>query len=283
MQFQVNSRRLGEQRCSILSSMTTKQEPTESKQKSRLLPLAQLPRMFVSRRWWWTTLLVLIGMGVTIRLGIWQLDRLQQRRARNTEFVAQINTAPLELDGWYLPNAAEDLQDRPARAEGSFDFSQQIVLVQQNYEGRPGVHLVAPFVVGDGDAAVLVDRGWIPAHEVESGDLGPFNDAGQYTVAGSLQQSQILSRGRETIVDGPQEEWYRIDIDAIQQQVPYRLLPVYLLEEPPAEIQEQLPYRVIADIDLTEGPHLGYAIQWFLFCLILVVGYAQFVRMRSGK
>ncbi len=37
-------------------------------------------QLFFSRRWWWTTLLVIAGAAVCVRLGIWQLDRLHQRR-----------------------------------------------------------------------------------------------------------------------------------------------------------------------------------------------------------
>jgi surfeit locus 1 family protein len=263
--------------------MGASQETTEAKEKASPAPLTHLPRLFVSRRWWWVTILVLVGMAVTFRLGIWQLDRLQQRRARNTEYVEQINAAPMVLDGIQLPAGADELRDRPAVSEGRFDFTEQVVLVQQNYEGRPGVHLVAPFVIDGSDEAILVNRGWIPAHEADTGDLGRFGDPGQDTVHGSLQPSQTLYGGRESDDEGSRQEWYRIDIEAIQRQIPYELLSVFLMEEPPAEIQEQLPYRVEPDIELSDGPHLGYAIQWFLFCLMLAVGYAYFVRTRSAN
>jgi surfeit locus 1 family protein len=220
-------------------------------------------------------------MGLTIRLGIWQLDRLQQRRQHNTELVERINAPPLEMDGSMLPFNPEDVRDRLARSEGRFDYSEQIVLVQQNFEGRPGAHLVAPFLIGGSDNAVLVDRGWIPAHEVEVGDFSRFDDPGQKSVLGSMQMSQTLSRGRKTEVEGRQQEWYRIDIEAIQNQMRYQLLPIYLLEKPPAEIQELLPLKVEVDLDLTEGAHLGYAIQWFLFSMILAVGYVYLVKTRT--
>lgn len=263
--------------------MTASQESNDSGEKPARVPLANLPRLFVSRRWWWTTLLVLVGISVTMRLGFWQLDRLQQKRARNTEFIEQVTAPPLVLEGSPLPGETSDLRDLPAEAEGRFDYSNQLVLMQQNYEGRPGAHLVTPFVIEGGNRAVLVDRGWIPAHELDTDDLGRFNVPGQETVSGYMQPSQTLSRARATPVDGTQEAWYRIDIEAIQEQMPYELLPVYLLEEPAADIQEQLPFRVEPEIDLTEGPHLGYAIQWFLFTIMLAVGYARFVSVRGAK
>ena len=47
-----------------------------------------LMRLF-SRRWIFATILVLIAMGVMVRLGIWQLNRLEQRRAFNERVLAQ--------------------------------------------------------------------------------------------------------------------------------------------------------------------------------------------------
>jgi surfeit locus 1 family protein len=261
--------------------MSASQEKIETKEKKGQASLTQLPRLFVSRRWWWMTILVVVGIVITFRLGIWQLDRLQQRRARNTEYIEQISAYPLVLDGAPLPVSPNEMRDRPALVEGQFDFEEQIILVQQNYEGRPGAHLVAPFIVDGSETAVLVDRGWVPAHEIEAGDLRRFSDTSQDTVEGSLQPSHTLSRGRESEIEGPQIEWYRIDIESIQDQVPYKLLPVYLMEKPAASIQDELPYKVEPEIDLSEGSHLGYAIQWFFFCSMLLVGYSYFVKTRS--
>lgn len=261
--------------------MSSQQEPNKAEEKTQPAPLSRLPRLFVSRRWWWVSLLVIGGMLITFRLGIWQLDRLQQRQAENAEYIEQTKAAPLVLDGLPLAHEASDLKDRAAMVDGYFDFSEQIVLVQQNYQGRPGGHLVAPFIIAGGDEAILVNRGWIPAHEIETGEFEPFSDPDQGTVQGSLQPSQTLSRGRETEVEGRQQEWYRIDIAAIQEQVPYELAPIFLLEKPPSGVQEELPIREEPEIDLSDGPHLGYAIQWFFFCTILGIGYTYFVRTRS--
>ena len=41
------------------------------------------PTRLFSRRWIPATILVIVGMMITARLGIWQLDRLEQRRAFN--------------------------------------------------------------------------------------------------------------------------------------------------------------------------------------------------------
>jgi surfeit locus 1 family protein len=76
--------------------------------------------------------------------------------------------------------------------------------------------------------------------------------------------------------------WYRMDIEAIQAQMPYKLLPVYV-KQAPEEGNQQLPLRAEREVDLSEGPHLGYAIQWFLFSTILGVMYIALVNKGLPK
>ena len=251
--------------------------------KTANVPISRLPRTFFNRRWWWATLLVLVLMAVFARLGIWQLSRLEQRRASNEAYLAQISQSPLALSDAFLTVDPEELVDRTGVAQGRYDHAKQIVLTQQSWLGRPGAHLVTPLVLADGETAVLVDRGWIPAADVETGDLSRFDEPGSLSLEGVVQPSQTLSGGRQSEVDGPRQQWYRIDVEAIQRQMPYRLLPFFLLQTPPEGVQDVLPYRVAAEIDLSEGPHLGYAIQWFLFAAVLAVGYARFVSTHDGR
>jgi surfeit locus 1 family protein len=49
------------------------------------------------------------------------------------------------------------------------------------------------------------------------------------------------------------------------------------IKQAPAEDNQQPPLRSEREVDLSEGPHLGYAIQWFLFSAILGVMYVALV------
>jgi surfeit locus 1 family protein len=155
----------------------------------------------------------------------------------------------------------------------------------------PGAHLVVPLVLTGTDQAVLVDRGWVPFDDVQSDRWQQYDDPrGPVTITGRVQPSQILpGRAAEqagsnpTSPQQPEAEWYRIDIDAIQGQLPYRLLPVYLLEAPGPEGNIALPYRIEPEVDLSEGPHLGYALQWFAFAIVAGVVYIGALRSRLRK
>jgi surfeit locus 1 family protein len=247
------------------------------------VPVSRLPRTFFNRRWWWATLLVIILVAIFIRLGFWQLSRRQERLAANAAYIAQISQSPVPLDSSYLAADPEELNNRAATAQGRYDHEQQILLTQQFWLGRPGAHLLTPLVFADGQTAVLVDRGWIPAVEAEQEDLSQFDEPGPQSIEGIVQRSQLLPGGRTIEVDEAQLRWYRVEIGAIQKQMSYRLLPFYLAQAPPEGVQEELPYRITVDYDLSEGPHLGYAIQWFLFATVLVIGYARFVSTQEGR
>jgi surfeit locus 1 family protein len=237
-----------------------------------------------SRQWWWVTLLILAAMMVLARLGFWQLDRLQQRRAANAVLSATLAASPLDLSGSKTLTYSTGLKNRQAMATGAYDFDRQIILIVQNWQGRAGVHLITPLVFADGETAVLVDRGWIPEADNNPAGYAKYDVPGPVTIEGFVALSQALPGGSETapLQSGGsettplQKDWYRVDVAAIGRQMPYDLLPFFVLQA--AEDNSQLPFRTDPEIDLSEGSHLGYAFQWFVFSLGLGIGYGLYVR-----
>jgi surfeit locus 1 family protein len=247
----------------------------------------QLPAIttFFNRQWWWTTLLVLAGIGLLVRLGLWQLDRLEQRRTENTQIVQQLGLPPIDLANEPLPADLTALKHRQAQVTGEYDLSHQIALVHQNWMNTPGFHLVTPLLIEGTSQAVLVDRGWLPAAQLDTENWTQYKAEGPVVITGYIQLSQTVenSNSSDEPVDQLQREWYRVDVDAIEAQLPYELLPVYLQQIPADEGSERLPYRTALDADLSEGNHLSYAIQWFIFATILAFGYVYFVGKRSDE
>jgi surfeit locus 1 family protein len=239
--------------------------------------VGQIVQALFSRKWWWVTFLVLVLMGVLARLGFWQLDRLDQRRAKNAIVAAALTASPVDLFEEDLTDDLAALRDRQVALSGEYDLDNQLVLKIQNWEGRAGAHLITPLLRADGEMAVLVDRGWIPEAENNAVDRSKYDVSGPVKVEGYVAMSQAL-RGRESSVPvEPVTEWYRIDIASIQPQMPYELLPIYVVQAP-EDIQQDLPYRTAQEIDLSEGSHLGYAVQWFIFSLGLGTAYVVYVR-----
>src|SRR5207247_263910 len=101
----------------------------------------------------------LLVAAICVRLGVWQLDRLHERRQRNALLLAARARPPLEIDG-SLP--ADSARDRRLVARGVYDYAHERLWHGRSYEGVPGVDLVTPLRLAGG-AAVLVDRGWAPS------------------------------------------------------------------------------------------------------------------------
>jgi surfeit locus 1 family protein len=76
------------------------------------------------------------------------------------------------------------------------------------------------------------------------------------------------------------EVWNNADLTQIARQIPYPVLPVYIQPEVDAnDTEPPIPFQ--PTIELTEGPHFGYALQWFTFATILFFGYPFFLRKQE--
>ncbi|MFN8442152.1 MAG: SURF1 family protein [Caldilineaceae bacterium] len=244
----------------------------------------KLVKTIVNRKWWWQTLLVLVGMVILAELGFWQLDRLAQRRAFNARLIAQWDQQPFDLNQEDLPADVVDLEWRRVKAQGQFDYEHQIILTNQpRDDGSTGVMLVTPLILAD-NRAVLVARGWVPYGQSGDNNWRQYDEPSAASVVGLIQESHTLP---ETPISTTfQSDWYRVDIPAIQHQMPYPLLPAFLMQLPePGRKMDALPLREIpAYVQMPdEGNHLSYAIQWFMFAVIFGFGYLQFVRTQEMK
>lgn len=228
--------------------------------------------------------LVLMMAALCVRLGFWQLDRLEQRRARNAAVRTAQAQRPLPLDAAAFAAASADpaaFAWRPVEAAGTFHHAGDLLLRSRGRDGRPGVHLVSPLVLADG-RVVMVNRGWLPAADAATANAAAFRTRGPVRVAGVLQPMQasadrgLPAEGRA----GGDSTWRRIDLAVARERSPGAVLPLYLQRLPsPADppsppLAEPLP-------ELSEGNHLSYAVQWFSFAAIAVVGLAILIRKRA--
>lgn len=239
--------------------------------------MTEMLKLFFAKHYRLTTLLVIIACGVMVRLGFWQLDRLAQRQALNAEITQKLAAPPLVLSGAAVTDDPKRLKFRPATVRGIFDHSQEVVLQGQSWQGQPGVHLITPLMIEGGNQAVLVDRGWIPTEAASPEQRRSFATKGVVEVSGLIQLSQ--PRPNAPPWQAPELTIFRVDIERLQNQMPYPLLPLFIVQSSQPS-QSELPYQREPDLDLSNGPHLGYAIQWFAFALILAVGYVKLTRQQ---
>jgi surfeit locus 1 family protein len=236
---------------------------------------------FVRRpRWLAGHLLALLAIVVFVNMGLWQIRRLHERQAFN-QILTTRTTAPAQTIDELLAEYGSDqdaLELRSVVVDGEYNVTDEVILLAQSYNGLSGHHVLTPLELGDG-RAVIVDRGWVPIDLDKPGETAFLPPSGPVEVHGVLRKTQV--RGRFGPVDpanGLLSQIARVDIARLDQQTKSKLVPVYieLTAQDPAQPGE-LP-AVVPLPQPSEGPHRGYAIQWFLFTAVVVVGYPILLR-----
>jgi len=221
-----------------------------------------------------STILVIFGVFVLVRLGLWQLDRLEWRRGFNAHYLSQISLPELDLNQNKKEPFLLTSEYRKSFASGKFDFSHQVYLQNQVFQNTPGYHVLTPFVLTNSSSAVMVDRGWISMDDLEHiKDIDNLSkNVNQiHGVIRIGETKNSYGRDPDALRDDDSQFWLLVNLAKLQKQVPYDLLPVYIyLETSPVD---GLPYAEEIEIEITEGPHFGYAMQWFFFASLLGFGF----------
>jgi surfeit locus 1 family protein len=235
-------------------------------------------RSLLTPRWIAATLVVVVVAFAFANLGFWQLRRLEERRLQNTISASRFQDASLEAEQ-LIPSMAGDpegLRWRRALATGEFRPEDEVLIRSQVQFGTAGFHVITPLVLSDG-SAILVNRGWVPLEL----DQVPVSQApppsGTVTVEGWLEPTQVRrALGPADPDTGRLTAMNRVDVERIQEQVDLDLAPMYMVAI--GEQGNELPIPLDPPQFDDEGPHLAYAIQWFSFLVIGVVGYWFLVR-----
>jgi cytochrome oxidase assembly protein ShyY1 len=233
------------------------------------------------RRWIGFSLLAVVFLLAFVRLGFWQLSRMHERRASNAVEIANLAAAPLV---WaeaspHLRTVGDPQQWQRLSVTGHWDDTRTLLWRSRVLDGQNGYEVVTPLVPDGGAPAVLVDRGWIPSGTTgDAPDTVPPAQSGTVTVVGYLQVSQPQRTSSQLAPN----QILAINAQAISRSSGVPLLDGYLqliTEDPkPSAAPSLLPAPEIDD-----GPHLSYAIQWFLFASVAVVGWWVYVRREAEE
>jgi surfeit locus 1 family protein len=246
---------------------------------------------FLTRPGWILSHLFVAGMVVLmVNLGFWQLRRLDERRAVNERIEARIDepAAPITavLPAGPAATAAEvdAVEYRTVTVTGRYAPDEEVLVSNRTYAETPGFWVLTPLVQDDG-TAVVVNRGWVPFATTDPG--GSFEafapTAGRVTVTGTIRAGESRSTGPVggpvDAAEGRLRQLARADVGRLAEQVGVPVYPLYvtLVAQEPALPEGGLPVP-LPPPDLGEGPHLGYAGQWFIFSTLTVIVYPLLLR-----
>ncbi|MFE9775881.1 SURF1 family protein [Streptomyces sp. NPDC005931] len=244
-------------------------------------------RFLLSRQWVIVTLVALALVPTMIELGFWQLHRHENRVALNRVIAGSLAAEPVPVETLTSPGAKLDDENRYRRvtAEGSFDPAREVVVRRRtNADDQVGYHVLTPFVLADG-RVLMVNRGWVPSDRRSQSAFPriPAPPRGGITVTGRLMPDQTTeASGIKNLDDLPDRQIMLINSEQEAERLGRTVLGGYIEltdPEPAGGRPEPIPAPGHDDI----GPHLAYAIQWWLFTAGIPIGWVVLVRREARE
>lgn len=209
-----------------------------------------------------------------VNLGLWQLDRLDQRRERNDTVVAHEESPVAEFAEVFNRTITEADQWQRVAVEGTFDAEHQFVVRYRTNAGAAGYEVLTPLHSTDG-RWVLISRGFAVRQAARDfPSVLPAPPSGQVSVVGFVRRDE---QGPTDAVTPTGNSVRLINSAAMSGVLPYPLVNGYIsaLEMTPPQSGELIP---VQPPELTEGNHFSYALQWFMFAGLAGVGLVLLIR-----
>jgi surfeit locus 1 family protein len=248
-------------------------------------------RFLLKPVWLIAHLVVVVVAVLFINLGFWQLRRQHQQNSYNALLESRLEAAPLPFDTllnrYDLTAKAADADAaayRTVRVQGRYDPAHEVLWRSKEHNGQPGYDVLTPLVL-PGGKAILVNRGWVPYAD----DTPPITQAtppeGPLTLTGVVLPAQPEPHGlaAKDPPTGKLSAVFWVNPARLQAQMPYALEPVFLsliAQTPP----QSGTYPILpGPPPLSTRNNFSYALQWFSFTLIGLVGYAFLIRQGARE
>lgn len=234
-------------------------------------------RVLLTPRWLgWLALAVLAAL-VCTWLGQWQWSRYEDKAARADRIEAHYDADPVPVTEVLTPERLPtDLQWTRITATGEYLPDEQLLVRNRPLGGTYGYEVLVPLRLEGGDLLV-VDRGWV-RNSPKGADVAPDvppTPQGTVTITGwALQGEPDLGR------DLPAGQVASIHLPEVTDRVGAPVLGGYVsLQSEAPPVERPAPLEVP---DTGTGPHLAYAIQWWLVGPAFFVFYVVALRRESG-
>jgi cytochrome oxidase assembly protein ShyY1 len=229
-------------------------------------------------RWLALGFVVLIIIPSFFLLSRWQLSRLDDRRALNALVTGNSSAAAVPVDelmqaGADPASVGDEQRWRPVTATGVYDMAGQVLVRKRPLDGQNGFWVVTPLVTASG-AVLAVNRGWIKA-EGGAGDVQavPPAPSGTVSILGRVKPSEQAPA--EQPADLPAGQVTDLAVGLVAGSSPVYPGYVELVSSDPEQAPGLTPIPLP---ELSDGPHLSYAVQWIFFAIVAVVGFVVLIR-----
>lgn len=229
-------------------------------------------------------LLLILAVGLVLamlRLGVWQLERAEQKAVLLNQVKTRAEVPPVDLQS-LLVGFDTTMRFRNVLATGRYLADKSIYIDNQVIDGQVGYRVFTPLLLSDSNTTVMVGRGWISVGESRA-QLPEFDTSTDIiTVEGRFNNPPAkppIWDDKYQVADG--QRWQYLPLQNYAEQMRLTVLPLVLELAPEQAKPEFKPQfkRAWADInDEWVAKHQGYAFQWFamalafgIACLVLLV------------
>ena len=202
----------------------------------------------------------------------WQYHRGVDRHARNSMIEANIAAPNISLALAVTDPTKNEW--RTVNTTGTFNVDQTILLRNRYFEGKYGFEFLTLFETSSGQK-LWVDRGWLVAgKDALTAPVIPSTPTGEVEISGRLRLDTSLPRGSFFALPasgtGLISKW-NAQKEVVTEGFYLDLLNGSVSELTP-NVSAQLP-------ELSDGPHMAYALQWVFFAGL--VGYGRILIRRA--
>ena len=219
------------------------------------------------------SILAISFAALSISLGFWQLRRLSERRTANALLASRRFAPEVPLDS--VPSDTAMAHFRRVRVRGAYDYGNEMVLTLRGRNGSPGVNILTPIRRVGSDTAVLVNRGWVYSPDGMTVDTKRWREGDSVDANGFVEVFPTSGPFAAPNAARPRS-MRRLDRAGMRHLFPYPIANYYVVVTDSARSGSGPPRVEPAPLD--EGPHRNYAIQWFSFAAISIVGLVIFLR-----
>lgn len=227
-----------------------------------------------------------VGMGVVavlaaagcIRLGFWQLHRLEERRAKNALVASQTAASFASVADARAQDTAS-LHWRRMKFRGVPDYEHESVLASRSQSGTVGVQILTPVRPLDNswpDTSIMLIRGWMPAPDGRSYTRGSTREGDTLDVEALVTHFPPAGTG---MVRMPSQAYaFRwLDRDTLAKESGTAVAPFVLLQLGDTVQRDVAKIVRVPPPSQSEGPHKSYAVQWFVFATVALLGFVAYL------
>ncbi|MEO7363008.1 MAG: SURF1 family protein [Gemmatimonadaceae bacterium] len=219
-----------------------------------------------------------------VRLGFWQLHRLDERRAKNSLIATQTAESSASVAEVRMQDTSQ-MHWRRLTFRGVPDYQRETVLSSRSQNGSVGVQVVTPVrPIGDSwpDTSVLVLRGWMTAPDGRAYTRASTQEGDTLDVDGLITEFPPAGKGAVRMPSAPIAfRW--LDRDTLAKESGSAVAPFVLLQLGDTVQRDVTKIVRIPPPSLSEGSHMSYAVQWFTFAVVALGGYGAYLVSEREK